>query len=57
MAEFEKELLRRSPLASCVLEVYDYLFDQQMLNAIWEGHRGRCYEDVLTFEDLLKLTR
>lgn len=57
MDEFEKELLRRSPLASCVLEVYDYLFDQQMLNAIWEGHRGRCYEDVLTFEDLLKLTR
>ena len=47
MDAFERELMRRSPLAACVLEVSDYLFDERLLASIWEGHRGRCYEDVL----------
>jgi hypothetical protein len=54
---FERELMRRSPLAACVLEVSDYLFDEQFLASIWQRHRGRCYEDVLSFEDFLRLTR
>jgi hypothetical protein len=54
---FERELMRRSPLAACVLEVSDYLFDGQLLASVWESNRGRCYEDVLGFEDFLRLTR
>ena len=57
MGAFEQELMRRSPLAGCVLEISDYLFDDRLLSSIWEGHRGRCYEDVLRFEDFLRLTR
>lgn len=57
MDAFQKELLKRSPLASCVLEVSDYLFDQALLDSIWERYRGRCYEDVLRFEDFLHLMR
>ena len=57
MDAFERELMRRSPLAACVLEVSDYLFDEELLGSIWEAHRGRCYEDVLRFEDFLRLTR
>jgi hypothetical protein len=57
MGAFETELLRRSPLAACVLELSDYLFDQRMLDSIWERYRGRCYEDVLGFEQFLQLTR
>src|SRR5215212_1439402 len=57
MDAFERELMRRSPLAACVLEVSDYLFDAEFLGSIWERHRGRCYEDVLGFEDFLRLTR
>jgi len=54
---FEQELMRRSPLAGCVLEISDYIFDDRLLSSIWEGHRGRCYEDVLRFEDFLRLMR
>lgn len=57
MDSFEQELLRRSPLASAVLEVCDHIFDDQMLEGIWEKHRGRCYQDVLRFKDFLWLMR
>ena len=57
MDAFERELMRRSPLAACVLEVSDYLFDDEVLLSLWERHRGRCYEDVLSFEDFLRLMR
>ncbi len=57
MGAFEQELMRRSPLAGCVLEISDYIFDDRLLSSIWEGHRGRCYEDVLRFGDFLRLTR
>ena len=54
---FEQELMRRSPLAGCVLEISDYIFDGRLLSSLWERHRGRCYEDVLRFEDFLRLMR
>src|SRR3954468_1663693 len=57
MGAFERELMRRSPLAACVLEVGDYVFDDALLSSVWEGNRGRCYEDVLGFGDFLRLTR
>jgi Transposase DDE domain len=57
MDAFEQELMRRSPLAGCVLEISDFIFDDRLLSSIWERHRGRCYEDVLRFEDFLRLMR
>jgi hypothetical protein len=57
MEAFQKELMRRSPLAACVLEISDYIFDDQLLESIWDRHRGRCYQDVLRFEDFLRLMR
>jgi len=57
MDAFKAQLMRRSPLAACVLEVSDFIFDDQLLNSIWEQHRGRCYHDVLRFEDLLRMMR
>lgn len=57
MDAFERELMRRSPLAACVLEVSDFIFDDRLLESVWERHRGRCYEDVLTFRDFLRLMR
>lgn len=57
MDAFETELMRRSPLAACVLEISDFIFEKDMLAAIWEQNRGRCYEDVLSFEDFLRLMR
>ena len=57
MDAFEKVLMERSPLAGCVLEISDFIFDARLLKSIWESHRGRCYEDVLGFEDFLRLMR
>src|SRR6185503_56416 len=57
MKDFERELMRRSPLAACVLETCDFIFNDAFLRSTWETHRGRCYEDVLTFEDFLRLMR
>ena len=57
MNDFARRLMRRSPLAACVLETCDFIFDNAFLRSIWDQHRGRCYEDVLTFEDFLRLTR
>jgi len=57
MNRFEWELMRRSPLAACVLEICDHIFDDDLLNSIWAEHRGRCYEDVLEFGDFLRLMR
>src|SRR6476661_617852 len=57
MDAFEQELMRRSPLAACVLETADFIFDEALLDSIWQRHHGRCYEDVLRFEDLVRLMR
>jgi hypothetical protein len=57
MDAFQQELMRRSPLAACVLEVSDFIFDERFLKTIWARHRGRCYEDVLSFADFLRLMR
>lgn len=57
MEAFARELLRRSPLASAVLEICDHIFDDQLIQDIWQKHRGRCYDDVLQFNDLLRLLR
>lgn len=57
MTDFSSELMRRSPLAGCVLELSDYLFDQSFLRAIYDPNRGRCYQDVLSFDDVLRMMR
>lgn len=57
MDAFEVELMRRSPLAACVLEVCDFIFEDQLLKSIWDQHRGRCYQDVLQFDQLLRMMR
>ena len=57
MDAFENELMKRSPLAGSVLEISDYIFEQTLLDSIWESHRGRCYTDVLDFQSFLRLMR
>ena len=57
MDAFEMELLRRSPLAAATLETCDFVFDDAMLDALYQEHRGHCYEDVLTFPRFLGLVR
>src|SRR5271156_418487 len=57
MKNFTSELMRRSPLAGCVLELSDHLFDGPFLQDVYDSNRGRCYQDVLSFEDVLAMMR
>ena len=34
---FEAELMRRSPLAACVLEVSDFALDDALLTSVWDA--------------------
>jgi hypothetical protein len=54
MDAFEQQLAGRLPLASAVLELFDFAFDQQLLAQIYDQHRGRCYTDLLTFGALAR---
>jgi len=54
---FQRQLNDRIPLAMATLELFDFAFDEAMLEALYERHRGRCYTDTLTFPDLLRLVR
>lgn len=57
MDAFITELMRRSSLATATLDLCDYIFDDRLLDDIWQRHRGRCYQDVLKFPDFLRLMR
>jgi hypothetical protein len=49
MDGFGRELMGRSRLASAVLDICDFIFDDKLLISIWEAHCGRCYEDAILF--------
>jgi len=57
MDGFQVELLRRLPLAQAVLRLFEYALDAETLAGLYEGHRGRGYEDVLRFPELVGLIR
>lgn len=57
MDAFERELMRRSPLAAATLESFDFVFTDAVLDSIYQAHRGRCYQDKLTFPRMVSLMR
>jgi Transposase DDE domain len=52
---FPRQALDRLPLAEAALWLWSYLFDHDFLDGVFERHRGRSFEDVLTFPGLLDL--
>ncbi len=55
MDRLEREVLARLPLAEAVLLVWSHLADETFLTDLFEEHRGRCYQKVLTFPVLVSL--
>jgi len=55
--EFQRELLARLPLADSVLSLLGYLWSPSFLDGLFDAHRGRCYEQDLTFPRLVELVR
>jgi len=55
--EFQRELLARLPLADSVLSLLGHLWSPSFLDGLFDAHRGRCYEQDLTFPRLVELVR
>lgn len=45
----------KMPLAEAVVQVFRYVGDESRLQAIFDRERGRCYDDVIRFPDLVTL--
>jgi hypothetical protein len=50
-----QELWASMPLAEAVVQVFRYVGDDARLQAIFDENRGRCYDDVIRFPDLVTL--
>ncbi len=46
---FDREVCSRLPLAEASLRLLDFVTQDDFLNGVFERHRGRSYEDVITF--------
>jgi hypothetical protein len=50
-----QELWASMPLAEAVVQVLQYVADDARLQAIFDENRGRCYDDVIRFPNLVAL--
>jgi hypothetical protein len=53
--EFAQEVLRRLPLAEAVLGLWRWIADPQFLQDLFAQHRGRGYEQSISFPVLVQL--
>jgi hypothetical protein len=57
MDGFDAQLLARLPLAQGMIELFDHVLDDDLCGEVFDAHRGRCYEDELTFPTLVRVIR
>jgi hypothetical protein len=57
MEGFDAQVLARLPLARAVLELFDHVLDDGLCGEVFDAHRGRCYQDALTFPTLVRVVR
>ena len=50
-------VVQRTPLADATLSLWAYLLKPSVLDKIFRQHRGRSFEDILTFPTLVELIR
>ncbi len=55
MDGFAEELLARLPLADAVLSLFSWVTEESFLQEVFDEHRGRTYESVLTFPTMVNL--
>ena len=51
----EESVLARMPLAEAVLTIWRFVADEDRLQSIFERHRGRCYEQSISFATMVQL--
>ena len=52
---YAQETLARLPLAESVLLLWQQVADAAFLQGLFDQHRGRCYDKVLSFPNLVQL--
>src|SRR5262245_45319923 len=50
-----QSLWAKMPLAEAVLQIFRYVGNDTRLQGIFDKERGRCYDDVIRFPDLVTL--
>ena len=55
--DFDREVLSRLPLAEAVLVLWQFVCDDQVLDDLYDCHRGRTYQKKITFPLLAQLVR
>jgi Transposase DDE domain len=55
MDDLDPSVLKNVPLAEAALLVLSHGTSKPLLEEIYEGNRGRCYEKILSFPDLVGL--
>ena len=50
-----EDVLARMPLAESVMLLWKWVTCPERLEAIWEEHRGRCYEKLISFDVMVHL--
>jgi hypothetical protein len=55
MDGFSKDVAARLPFAESVLRLFDYICDDSFLKDVFRRHRGRAYEDVVSFPMMVRL--
>jgi hypothetical protein len=55
MDGFDKEVCKRLPLGEAVLRLFDFVCEEEFLQGVFDRHRGRSYEDVITFPLFVQL--
>src|SRR3954447_20213159 len=55
MQTFEREVCQRLPLADSVFRLLDFCTDDGFLDDVFDRHRGRSYEDILTFPQFVQV--
>ncbi|SFJ71860.1 transposase [Planctomicrobium piriforme] len=55
MDGFQKELLDRLPLAEAAWTLFQFVAGPEILDAVFERHRGRAYEGRISFSTLVTL--
>lgn len=57
MEGFCSDIAKRLPLAKAVWRMFDFVCGDEFLEGVFEKHRGRSYEDVLSFPMMVRLIR
>jgi hypothetical protein len=55
MDGFAKDVAGRLPLAESVLRLFDFVCHDDFLNDVFQRHRGRSYENVISFPLMVRL--